>query len=150
VSITRKTAQAGVLAVALLASPGFLAGQGIEISARASKLRIGGRVHSQFAHSTVDEGRAGEFFIRRARIVFDAEINELVTGRLEYDIIGDLRDAYFRFNLDPAFRLSVGQMKRSFDLFELYSSTQISVVERAGRISGLSTCEGVGGVCSLS
>jgi hypothetical protein len=145
----RKLAFAGAIG-ALLLSPAQVAGQGPEISARASKIRLGGRVHSQFAHSSVEDGKAADFFIRRARMVFDVEINDLVSGKLEYDIIAGLRDAYFRFNFDPAFRMSVGQMKRSFDIFELYSSTQISVVERAGKIPGLSECEGVGGICTTS
>jgi len=143
-----------VLTLAILlgaiGAPTTLYGQGTEITARASKLRIGGRIHSQFAHSSAVGGLATEFFIRRARLVFDADINELVSGKLEYDIVAGLRDAYFRFDLDPAFRVSIGQMKRSFDIFELYSSTQVSVVERAGKIPGLSDCEGVGGICSTS
>ncbi len=32
--------------------PTSLAAQGLEISSRASKMRIGGRIHSQLAHST--------------------------------------------------------------------------------------------------
>jgi len=143
-----------VLVVALLlgaiAAPTALAGQGTEISARASKIRIGGRIHSQFAHSSAEDGKAADFFIRRARIVFDLEINDLVSGRLEHDFAIGLKDAYFRFNFDPAFRVSVGQFKRSFDIFELYSTTEISVVERTGKIPGISPCEGPGGICSLS
>ena len=136
--------------VGILLPPAALSAQGTEISSRASKMRIGGRVHSQFAHSSAEDGKAADFFIRRARIVLDLEINDLVSGRLEHDFAMGLKDAYFRFDFDPAFRVSVGQMKRSFDLFELYSSTQVSVVERTGRIPGLSTCDGPGGICSLS
>jgi hypothetical protein len=130
--------------------PTSLAAQGLEISSRASKMRIGGRIHSQLAHSTAEDGKSADFFIRRARLVFDVEISDLVSGRLEHDFAIGLQDAFFKFNFDPAFMLSVGQFKRAFDLFELDSTTQISVVERTGRIPGLSTCSGPGGICSLS
>jgi hypothetical protein len=149
VSIIRKLSFVGALA-ALLLAPNMVAGQGTEISARGSSLRIGGRIHSQFAHSSVESARAANFFIRRTRIVFDVKINDLVSGKLEHDFVAGLRDAYFRLNLDPAFRVSVGQFKRSFDIFELFSSTQVSVVERGGGIPGLSTCEGILGICSYS
>lgn len=138
------------LSVGILSLSVSLSAQDPEISSRASKMRIGGRIHTQFAHSSAEGGKAADFFIRRARLVFDVEINELVSGRLEHDFAMGLRDAYFRFSFDPAFRVSVGQFKRSFDLFELYSSTQVSVVERTGRIPGLSACDGPGGICSLS
>jgi hypothetical protein len=44
----------------------------------------------------------------------------------------------------------VGQTKRAFDLFEVSSSTDLSIIERDGRITGYSNCSGVGRVCSLS
>ena len=46
--------------------------------------------------------------------------------------------------------MTVGQFKRSFDLFELQSTHLISVVERDGNIPGLSDCDGPGGICSYS
>jgi hypothetical protein len=150
--VAKFRAQVFALAIILGAvfAPTTLYGQGTEIFARASKLKIGGRIHPQFAHSSVEEGKAADFFVRRARLVLEIEINELVSGKLEHDFAIGLRDAYVRFNFDPALRVSVGQMKRSFDIFELYSTTQISVVERTGRIPGLGTCEGPGGICSYS
>jgi hypothetical protein len=45
-----------------------------------------------------------------------------------------LKDCYFRMSPTDQWDISVGQMKRRFDLFELTSSTQILVIERDGRI----------------
>jgi hypothetical protein len=122
------------------------------ISARAATLTFGGRLHGQYQGSSVD-GAANDFFLRRARFITDATFNDFFVGRLQVDFAGGeatLLDAYVRMDFSDAFQLSVGQFKRSFDLFELASSTDLSVVERTGAISGFSQCTGVGSVCSLS
>ena len=62
----------------------------------------------------------------------------------------DLKDAYVTFDFAPELALTMGQFKRTFDLFELLSSTDISLIERDGRVGGVDTCTGVGGVCSYS
>ncbi len=101
----------------------------------------------------MEDATASDFFIRRARLTFDASINDLIDGRVQPDFGGgslSLKDAYFRLKFSPAFRVSVGQFKRAFDIFELTSSTEIIPVERTGGIPGLGRCAGVGGVCSLS
>lgn len=122
------------------------------ISSRAATLRLGGRLHTQYQGSSVD-GAVNDFFIRRARLVGDATFGDFLVGRLQVEFAGGgaaLRDAYARMDLDDAFRLYLGQFKRSFDLFELDSSTDLSVFERDGRIPGVSACTGVGRVCSYS
>jgi hypothetical protein len=137
------------LLVSLLFLPTPMAAQ-VEISARASRMTIGGRIHTQFAHSSVEGDKSSDFFLSRARLVFELSLNDFVDGRLEHDFVVGLRDAFVRLNFDPAFRVSAGQFKRAFDLFELYSTTQLQTIERAGGIPGLAVCPGVGGICSLS
>ncbi len=125
----------------------------MDITARSAQVRFGGRLHSQFATSSVQEGKATDFFTRRARFTLDVQVSDLLDARVQPDFGGgelDLKDAYFRLNLDRAFRLSVGQFKRAFDIFELDSSTDIVVVERTGRIDGAGGCSGPGGICTLS
>lgn len=122
------------------------------LSARAASLTIGGRLHTQYQGSSVD-GAVNDFFLRRARIIADASFTDFFDGRVQTDFAGGgaaLLDAYVRMNFDPAFRLYMGQFKRSFDIFELDSSTDLSIFERDGRIPGFSSCTGVGRVCSLS
>lgn len=125
----------------------------VEISARSADIRFGGRLHSQFATSSAEGGKTTDFFTRRARFTLDLSVSDLLDARVQPDF-GEgelvLKDAYFRLNLDPGFRISVGQFKRAFDIFQLDSSTDIVVVERTGRINGLSGCGGPGGVCTLS
>lgn len=142
-----------VAVTALLAAATQTAQAQLEISARSAEVRFGGRLHSQFATSSAEGGKATDFFTRRARFTLDVSVSELLDARVQPDFGGgelDLKDAYFRLNLDRGFRLSVGQFKRAFDIFELNSSTDIVVVERTGRIHGFSECAGAGGVCSLS
>ena len=123
-----------------------------EISTRAATLRVGGRLHWQYQASSV-EGADDDFFIRRARINVDVTLNDFVTGKVLTDFSSGratLLDAYVRFDLDGALHLYAGQLKRAFDLFELASSTDLSLIERTGKVGGYSACSGIGSVCSYS
>lgn len=121
--------------------------------------RLSGRLQVQFNTTSVDEENgtplaSSEFLVRRARLTFDVSFNDLVSARLEPDYgtggSFNLKDAWIRLSFAPAFRATLGQFKRPFDLFELTSSTQILVVERAGGIRGVDGCGPLGTVCSLS
>lgn len=123
-----------------------------EITARGADIRIGGRLHGQFTTSSVD-GANSQFAFRRARLNIDVSVGDFWSARVQPDFVGGtatLQDAWVRFNFDPAFRVSVGQFQRAFDIFEASSSTELSIIERDGRIGGYSNCAGVGGVCTLS
>jgi hypothetical protein len=121
--------------------------------------RLSGRLQVQFNTTSVDSAGGdavpeSEILIRRARLTFDVVLNDLISARIEPDYgtgsSFSLRDAYVRLTFDPAIRATVGQFKRPFDLFELTSSTQILVVERAGGIRGVDGCGPIGAVCSFS
>lgn len=116
-------------------------------------LRLSGRLHAQFNTTSVDAEPSAEFLVRRARLTVEIGVGEYLVGKIEPDFgegALDLKDAWARLELHPAFNLQAGQFKRPFDLFELTSSTRILVVERAGGIRGVSGCAGPGGVCSFS
>lgn len=142
-----------VALVALFLVPSLLSGQ-VEIRSRASQITLTGRVHTQWNSTSVgSENLTSVFLIRRARLTAQIKLNDLVSGKVQPDFGAGkitLKDAYFRLGFSPSFRMTIGQFKRPFDLFELTSSTQILVVERAGGIRGVSTCAGPGGICSLS
>ncbi len=125
----------------------------VEVKSRALELTVTGRVHLQWNTTSIADEISNEFLIRRARITADLDINDWISGKVQPDF-GEggisLKDAYLRLTFDPGFRATFGQFKRPFDLFELTSSTQIQVVERAGGIRGVDTCSGPGGVCSYS
>ena len=140
-----------ILLLLTLAVPGAIEAQ--SISGRAVDVTVGGRLHTQFLHSSVEDAAPRDFFLRRARITIDADVTDRVDGRLMGDFAGGaskVQDAYLRVRLADGFRVSVGQFKRAFDPFELASSTQLQVVERDGRVPGVDACEGVGGTCSYS
>lgn len=141
-----------LIAVLATAGPGPMFAQE-EISTRYARVEFGGRLHSQFATSSAAGGKSTDFFTRRARLTIDVQVSPLLDGRVQPDFGGgrlEVKDAYFRLSFDRGFRLSAGQFKRAFDIFELDSSTDVVVVERTGRIEGVGECAGVGGVCSLS
>lgn len=148
----RRTLILGVLlATTVPFSPRPAAGQ-VEIGARAARITVGGRLHTQIATSSVD-GAVDDIFVRRARLNVDVAVGDFLSARVMPDFAGGgatLQDAWVRLNFDPAFRLSLGQFKRAFSIFELSSSTDLPIVERDGRIPGLGVCNGVGGICSFS
>jgi Phosphate-selective porin O and P len=147
----RRYVLAMALAVLTAHSPLGLEAQ-TEISARGATLRIGGRLHGQYWSSFVDNAGSA-FFIRRARLNVDMTFTDFVTGKVLTDFTGGratLLDAYVRLNFDERFRITFGQFKRAFDLFELSSSTDLSLVERTGAVVGYDDCSGVGRLCSYS
>ncbi|MCA9737968.1 MAG: hypothetical protein KC645_10130 [Gemmatimonadetes bacterium] len=122
------------------------------LKARGGDLTIGGRLHTELITSSVPEGDEADFFLRRARIEVDARLGDRIDARImpEYSGTTHLEDAWVRYTLSPRLRVLVGQFKRSFDLFELESSTELPIVERDGRIPGLDLCPGVGRLCTWS
>ncbi len=115
----------------------------VQISSRPVELTLTGRVHLQYWTTSVDRPRTAEFLLRRARFTADVRINDLVDGRVQPDFGGgrlSLKDAYLRLTFDPAFRVSFGQFKLAFDIFELYSSTQVLTIERSGLVRGVQAC----------
>ena len=124
----------------------------LEISSRSSSIRIGGRAHAQYGASSIAAAK-NDFFLRRVRLLADITVNDLIAARVQPDFAGGkvaLQDVYVRLGFSDEFRVTVGQFKRAFDLFEQSSSTDLSIIERDARIEGLSSCTGVLGVCSYS
>jgi hypothetical protein len=140
-----------VAVAAMLSVAGDLAAQ-LTIAPRGASIRVGGRMHTQYATSSVDSYN-DQFFFRRARLELDMTLNDFFEARLQPDFGGFeavLKDAYVRLRFSPEFQVTMGQFKRPFDLFELSSSTDLSLIERDARIGGLNTCAGVGGTCSYA
>jgi hypothetical protein len=126
----------------------------VAVASRAgpvAALTVGGRFNAQYQASSVGTA-SNDFFIRRARLIADIEFNDFFGGRVQADFAGgsaELMDAWARLDFD-GFELYAGQFKRAFDIFELASSTDLSLIERDGRVGGYSACPGVGSVCSFS
>ena len=146
-----------LLLVAVL--PTALSAQ-LQITAGAADIAVGGRFHLQYSRSSVDGEGGGadaidDLFVRRARIQLNLRMSDAFDARVEPDFGGGgvgvgLADAWARLTLGPGLRLSAGQFKRAFTTFELASSTDLSLIERDGRIEGLAGCPGVASVCTFS
>jgi len=130
-------------------SAAHVGAQEFEVLGNAATVTIGGRFNPQYAYSSVGAAE-NDMFLRRARLTVNIRVNDFVDARLEPDFAGttSLRDAWVRFNFSEAFTIAAGQFKRGFDIFTLSSSVDLSLIERDGRVEGLSTCSGVGSVCS--
>lgn len=143
-----RLATVGLLALA--ATP--LAAQ-VTVQAGNAQVTLGGYLQTQFNSSSVDATEASEFLIRRARLTTQIEINDFLSGRFQPDFAGGgarIQDAYARLTFSESFRVTLGQFKRPFDIFEIVSSSRILVIERDGDIRGVNDCSGLGGVCSFS
>lgn len=112
-----------------------------EVSGRGATLRIGGRLQTQYRTSSV-EGFSDQIFTRRARIIVDVTLNDFLSARVQPDFAGvtSVKDAWVRLNFAPEFQVYLGQFKQAFDLFELSSSTDLSIIERNGGILGVRDC----------
>ena len=143
----RSSFQSAVL-WALAVVPGVAAQS--EIAAGAADVTVGGRIHIQHSHSSAEA--VDDVFLRRARIRLDLDMAEAFDARIEAGFAGgaSLTDAWARLTLGSGLRLSVGQFKRAFSGFGIASSTDLSMIERDGKIEGVSDCPGVGGLCSFS
>ena len=121
-----------------------------DFNARAgSSVTLGGRVQAQFEASGSDESKSS-FFIRRAWITVDGRLNELVSGRLQFDANGNkVLEAYLAFTPSDRFRLELGQFKRAISTFWLAANFDLPLIERDGRVPGADPCPGVGNVCSF-
>lgn len=140
-----------LLAAALLSAD--LSAQAVEPRAPVQRTELGGRLHLQFNTTSADGEHATEYVMRRARIWAGTRINDWIDGAVQVDVSGSsavARYAFVRFALGSDTRLSLGQFKRAFDVFELTSSADILVVERDASVRGASGCTGVGGLCSYS
>jgi len=139
--------------LALTLSPALAeAQQLLQVGGRASSVTLGGNVQMQYTLSSID-GADNDFFFRRARITVDARVNDFLGAYIQPDFAPSgvaLKDAYMRLTFSEGFVLTVGQFKRSFDLFQLTSSNDMSIIERDGRVEGLSVCTGVSSVCSYT
>jgi hypothetical protein len=140
------------------ASTGSLHAQTIE--AGALKLKLLGRVQTQFSTTSVDEaallaaGRApasaipsSMFETRRIRFGAEAEYDKWLVGKLETELGMarlQIRDAFLNMAFAPQAQLRVGQFKKPFSLLQLTSSSVWPVIERGVRIRGLADALSLG------
>lgn len=151
----RNVLSAGALGVACFCAflPAALGGQAVEPRAPVERTELGGRLHLQWNTTSADGAHASEFLMRRARIWAATRVNDWIDGAVQVDVSGATavaRYAFVRMSFSPQARVSFGQFKRAFDLFELTSSADVLVVERDGNLRGAADCAGVGGICSFT
>lgn len=146
---------AALAAVTLVVAPTPAISQEVEITSKAMKIKIGGRVQMQGRRSTcsdfpvqdpcVTEVRNVNWFVRRARLSLTVTFNDFIEGKFapEFAPASDvldatnLTDAYGQLNFSEAARLRFGHFKRPFDGFQLASSTQILTIERDIDVPGV-------------
>jgi hypothetical protein len=149
---TGRVCPAGLAVLLLIAAPAQAPAQ-VEIRSGAVQVSIIGYVQGQLNTTSVEDELEADLLVRRARLGVDLVVNDFVSGRVQPDFgegEATLQDAYLRLTFHPAFRATVGQFKRAFDLFELVSSSEILVIERTGEVRGVDACTGPGGTCSFS
>lgn len=129
------------------AVPGQAATQEVA-SATGSSLRLAARVQLQWEGNSTNEHST--FIIRRVWSTLDGSVNELVDGRVQFDVAGGRAlEAWLRLNLSESFRLHVGQLKRGMSYFWYVPNFDLPVIERDARVPGVDSCPGVGAVCAF-
>ena len=121
-----------------------------EFSARSgSSVVLGARVQVQYEASGEDDVPA-TFFIRRAWVTIDGTLNDLVGGRVQFNAQGSsVLEAYLELKPSEAFQVQIGQFKKAMSYFWLAANSDLPLIERDGRVTGVDHCPGVGGVCSF-
>ena len=121
-----------------------------EISARSgSRVVLGARAQIQYEASG-EEDVPATFFIRRAWVTIDGTLNDLVGGRVQFNAHGaSVLEAYLELRPSEAFQVQIGQFKKAMSYFWLAANSDLPLIERDGRVTGVDHCPGVGGVCSF-
>lgn len=140
----------GTLGMLVLAAGAAVPSGAQTFSARnGSSVTLGARVQAQY-ELPGPKHVASSFFIRRAWVTIDGSLNDLVSGRLQFDAQGSTTlEAYLALTPSEAFQLQIGQFKRAVSYFWLAANSDLPLIERDGRVTGVSECPGVGGVCSF-
>jgi Phosphate-selective porin O and P len=140
-----KTLVRAAIVTLALCLPSALQAQ-ITLRTGDARADVGGRVQLQFATTSVSGEPSSEFLIRRARLNFTVTLNDFLSGRLQPEFglgTAKVRDAWIRMTFSSQLRVTFGQFKKPFDLFELTSSTETLVIERTGVVAGAGACPGV-------
>jgi hypothetical protein len=128
------TTLAGLAALATLT---VAVASAVEVDSKAQKITFTGLIEPMWSYTSDDGPPSNEFLIRRARMAMRVKINDWVAGIVEPDFEDgnlNLKDAYVKAELGESVKLTAGQAKRRFDLFELVAPSQLLVIERDGRI----------------
>lgn len=144
---TLLSAGAGLWAGALCAGAPLGAQQ---INARGgSTVTLGARVQVQYEASSAQDS-ISSFSIRRAWITIDGKLSDKVGGRVQFNANGaSVFEAYLQLKPSNALQVQIGQFKRAMSYFWLAANADLPLIERDGRVTGVSHCPGVGGVCSF-
>jgi hypothetical protein len=131
-----------VTSALLLVSAAPAAGQGFTVTTPDSSARItfGGRVQTIFNTTSVDDLPGTETELRRVRLEATLQFGRFVIGKIQPEFAGPrviLKDAYVRFNLDPAFQVWAGQAHRPFGVISPASTVRNPTPEKGLRISGV-------------
>lgn len=120
-----------------------------EIRARGgSTVTVGARVQAQYEASSVDE-TPSSFFIRRAWVTIDGQLNDLVGARAQFNIDGaSVLEAYLEFTPSDALEVQLGQFKKGMSYFWLVPNSWLPIIERDARVTGVNHCPGVESVCT--
>lgn len=139
-----------LLAASALSTPELRAQDPPFRSFGGSSVSFDARVHAQYEAPSA-EGAVSSFSMRRAWVTLDGRYNDFVGGRLQFEALrgGTVLDAWLTLSFSEAFVLNMGQFKRGISYFWLVPNSDLPLIERDARVSGVDDCPGIGGVCSF-
>lgn len=113
----------------------FKRGFSVETPDENFKLRLSGRLHTDFkAYGSSHPGNS-TFYVRRARLCMEGTLYKYFDFKVESEFgkgtSGRLNDGYLNVRYFPQLQLKMGQYKQPFSLEELTSDNWIDLVERS-------------------
>jgi hypothetical protein len=107
----------------------------------AVRVRVSGFVQAQLETTSADSADDVSANVRRVRTELSVNIGSVVSGRIQPEFSPgngvDLKDAWVRLTLNPAFAVTAGQAYRPFSLLTTTSLPRILPIERGVRIPGV-------------
>src|SRR5690606_25349091 len=95
--------------------------EGTQLRINGANVTLNGRVQTQFNTTTADDLPTTEIAIRRIRLDFGVQVNEMVSGNIQPLFAGGelgFDDAYLQLTFSPGIKFLAGRAHRPFNLFD--------------------------------
>ena len=113
---------------------GFKKGFYIETHDKSNKIKLAGRLHTDFKSYLGDHPGNSSFFIRRARLTLKGTLYKYYDFKVQSDFAkgnSQLKDGFLNINYIKKFQIKIGQFKTPFSMEELVSGNSLDFMERS-------------------
>ena len=115
---------------------------------KAETLTFGGLVQTQFNTTSADGVDVTDLALRRVRLSANAQLNDLVSGRIQAELANatvggsaELNEAYALFTFAAPLQVLVGKGGRPFGIVDATTAATLIPIERGARFRGVRTVD---------